>query len=465
MSAAAPRPAGLPRSRPRERERGTVLIVTLLVLALLALGVGSYLSLNLGTARLARQGYQQNAAFHLAEAGAEEALWSLNRAHEQNPTAWSGWTVQAAAAWRRFEGFELGGNTTGLIKVYVSNTSPAAGSQAQAVALAEVTAPDRPASSRLIEVTFGRRSYFANGIVARDLVKFSGQNTTVDSWNSDPDRDPATPAVPYGDGVRADRGSIATLAIQNTALLVNQADIWGYVATGGGAPEVGTQGSIRGADTPEEVRIDPARVTTDFSADLPLLTAPLDGTLLTALGDTLGTAGEATRWRITGISLSGNQTLTILGDVTLILTATTGSALDVTGNAALIIPDGSSLTVYAEAGIKIAGQGLANANTRPASCRLYGTGAANAGQSVHIAGNGDLKAVVYAPNADVHVNGNGHVMGAIVGASVTFTGNAAFHYDESLAYEADNAPFGVTRWRELTDEASRAAWAPVFAGW
>lgn len=442
-----------------------MLIVTLLVLALLALGVGSYLSLNLGTARLARTSYQQNAAFHLAEAGAEEALWSLNRAHEKNPAAWTGWTVQGAAAWRRFADFDFGGNTSGLVKVYVSDTAPAAGRRSQAVALAEVTAPGLPASTRLIEVTLGRRSYFANGIVARDTVRFSGLNTTVDSWDSDPDNDPATPAVPYGEGVRTDRGSIATLAIQNTALLINQADIWGYVATGGGAPEVGTQGSIRGADTPEDVQIDPARVTTDFSADLPLLTAPIDGTLLSALGDTLGTAGEATRWRITGLSLNGNKTLTILGDVTLILTATTGSALDVTGNASIIIPDGSSLTVYAEAGIKIAGNGLANGNTRPASCRLYGTGAADAGQSIHLTGNGDLKAVVYAPHAEVQINGNGHIMGAIVGASVTLAGNAAFHYDESLAREADDAPFGVTRWREVTDEAARAAWQPVFQGW
>jgi hypothetical protein len=462
MPALDSRPIGRLRA---PRERGAVLIVTLLVLALLALGVGSYLSLNLGTARLARHTYQQNAAFHLAEAGTEEALWSFNRAHAQDASAWSGWTVQGPAAWRRFEGFDFGGNTTGDIKVYVTDTSPGAGGRPQAVALAQVASPGLPASTRMIEVTLARRSYFANGIVARDAVKFSGQNTTVDSWNSDPDQDPATAPVPYSDEVRNDRGSIATIAVENTAMLVNQADIWGYVATGGGTPEVGTNGSIRGADTPEDVQVDPARITTDFSADLPVLGAPVDGTVLSSLGDTLGTSGEATRWRIPNIALNGNQTLTILGDVTLILTASTGSALDVTGQAAIIIPDGSSLTLYAEAGIKIAGQGLANANTRPVSCRIFGTGGADAGQVIHVAGNGDLRAAVYAPNADIQVNGNGHVMGAIVGAKVTFTGNADFHYDESLADEDTNAPFGVTRWRELTDANHRAAWQSVFQGW
>lgn len=450
------------KSRARS-ERGAVLIVTLLVMALLALSVGSYLSLNLTTSRIARRSYNQNAAFHLAEAGAEEALWSFNQAQAQNPDAWQGWTVQGSAAWRKFEGFDLGGNTAGSIKVYVDNTSPGSGSKPHAVALAQVGSDSLSAGSRMLEITLSRRSYFANGIVARDSVKFSGTNTTVDSWNSDPDNDAATAAIPYGDTVRSDRGSIATLAVENTAMLVNQADVWGYVATGGGAPEVGTNGSIRGADTPEDVQIDPARVTTDFSADLPMLTAPIDGTPIATVGDTLGTIGETTRWRISSISLNGNKTLTILGDVTLILTATTGSALDVTGNASIIIPDGSSLTVYVESDLKVAGNGFANDNTRPSSCRIYGTNTAD--QDIHLAGNGALKAVVYAPNADVQINGNGDIMGAVVGRVVTFTGNAAFHYDESLAYEGDNTPFGVTRWRELTNAADQAAWQSVFSGW
>lgn len=452
-------------SRPRRApaERGTVLIVTLLVLALLALGVGSYLSLNLNTSRLARLSYQQNAAFHLAEAGAEEGLWSFNQAHSGNAAAWNGWTVQGTAAWRKLDNFDLGGNSRGTIQVYTTNTSPAAGSSPRVVALARIETPGLPASTRMLEITLGRRSFFANGIVARDKVKFSGANTTVDSWNSDPDNNPATAAVPYGTTVRNDRGSIATLAVENTAMLINHASVWGRVATGGGTPEVGTHGSIRGADTPEGVRIDPSRVTTDFSADLPVLTAPLDGTPLATVGATLGTAGSATRWRIAGIALNGSKTLTILGDVTLILTATTGSALDVTGNASIIIPAGSSLTVYVEAGLKIAGNGVANGNHRPVTCRIYGT--STSGQSIHVAGNGALKAVVYAPHADVQVNGNGDIMGAVVGATITFTGNAAFHYDESLAAEADNAPFGITRWRELNDAAGQAAWQPVFQGW
>lgn len=164
--------------------------------------------------------------------------------------------------------------------------------------------------------------------------------------------------MPYSPAVRRDQGGIATTAVQIASMLVNHAAVWGYVATGGAAPEVGVWGSVRGASTPEGVQVDPARVSTDFVADLPLLTAPVDGTLLATVGDTLGTLGEATKWRVPSISLNGSKTLTILGDVTLILTASTGSALDVTGNASIIIPDGLSLTVWVEGDVKVAGKGL-----------------------------------------------------------------------------------------------------------
>ncbi|MBI2497611.1 MAG: hypothetical protein HYV75_06760 [Opitutae bacterium] len=452
-------------TRPAGRRRGSVLIVALLLMALVALGVGSYLSLNLSASRLSRQSYQQNAAFHIAEAGAEEALWSFNQANAHNREAWEGWTVQAPAAWRKFTGFELGGNTMGSVKVYVDNINPTGNARPQVVALAAVESPGTPVNTRMLHVTLGRRSYFTSGIVARETLRFAGLNTSVDSWNSDPDNDPSTKPVPYSSEVRNDQGSIATMALQSSAMLVNQANVWGYVATGGAAPEVGVHGSIRGASTPADVQIDPARVSTGFSADLPTVTAPSDGTFIARVGDTLGIEGRITKWRCPAIALRGNQTLTILGDVTLILTAATGSALDVTGNASILVPEHSSLTVYAESDVLIAGNGLGNANIRPISCRIWGTGAANSGQRLQIAGNGALKAVVYAPNAEVSINGNGDVMGAIVGRTITFTGEASFHYDESLANYGDNTPFRVVRWRELNSADERSGWRDVFANW
>jgi Tfp pilus assembly protein PilX len=449
---------------PSQQARGAVLIVALLITALIALALGSYLTLNLTASRLARQSYQQGSSFHLAEAGAEEAVWSFNQANAGNPAAWTGWTSQNAAAWRKFAGFDFGGNTTGTIKVYVNNTSPGA-ERPTVVALATVESPGTPPTSKLVSVTLARRSYFAGGLVGKDSLRFSGLNTSVDSWDSDPDNNPATAPVPYSAAVRRDGGSIATLAVTTGSMLVNQAHVWGNVSTGGGAPEVGVQGSIRGASTPEGVQIDPARVSTDFAASLPFITAPVDGTPIAVLGDTLGTAGTSTKWRCPALILNGTKTLTILGHVILILTGSTGSVLDVTGNAGIIVPEGSSLEVYLEGDAKIAGNGLANGNTRPASCKFWGINTSTAGQSIQIAGNGALNTVIYAPNADVKINGNGDIMGAVVARSINLTGNASFHYDESLARDGENTPFGIARWRELTTAAERERWLGVFTGW
>lgn len=453
------------RAPPRRGERGAVLIVALLIMAVLALGLTSYLTLNVNSARQAQRGFQQAAAFNLAEAGAEEALWAFNRAREGHADAWNGWSIAAPAARRTFADFDLG-NAAGTVKVHVSNHAPAGNARPSVVAQATVSSPGAGEVTKLIEVTLRRRSRFSAGLMAKEDVVFSGTNVSVDSWNSDPDGDPATAPVPYSVAVRNDRGSVASTSVASRALLVNQADVWGYVYTGGAQPEVGRNGSIRGRDTPDGVDVDPARIATDFTATFPEITAPVDGTVLVSIGATLGTAGEATKWRCNNLTLNGRQTLTILGDVTLVLTAGSGArAIDVTGNAAILIPVGSSLTVYVEGDVLIAGNGLGNSNVRPATAQIYGTNTSAAGQSIHIAGNGALKAALYAPNADIKVNGNGDVMGAFVGRSIDLTGNAAFHYDESLEDLDADMPFGIERWRELTTPTQRAAHAAKFSGW
>lgn len=464
----------MPAARPvypstaRARQRGSVLIVALLLAAIIALMLGSYLSLNLGSTRLAKRSFQGYAALNLAEAGAEEAVWSFNRATAGQADAWTGWQSSSTgvAAFRKFTGFDFGQNTTGTVKVHVTSTNPPSGSSPRIIALAAVQPPGANPVTRMIEVTLRRRSHFANGLVAKDSIVFNGAVASVDSWNSDPDNDPATPPVPYSALVRRDGGTVASISVLNTATLVNQASVWGYVFTGGAQPQVGTQGSIRGADTPPDVAVDSRRIATDFNAELPLAAAPLDGTVITTVGATLGTPGLATRWRCPAIALNGKKTLTILGDVTLILTAGPGvDALSVTGNASIIIPAGSSLAIYTEGNIRIAGNGVANANIPPATFQIWGTNTSLGGQDLQIAGNGALVGVVYAPNAAVKINGNGDVMGSVVAQTITLTGNAAFHYDEALAQSDRNTPFGIVKWRELTSAADRSLYGPLFEGW
>jgi hypothetical protein len=448
-------------------ERGAVLIVALLVCALIAIGLASYLSLNLSSSRMSKRTFHGFAALNLAEAGTEEAVWSFNRTSAGDAAAWNQWTRSGPAAWQRFNGFDLGANSAGWVKVYVDNVQPPSNAAPRIVAQSSIESPGAPAATRMVEVTLRRRSSFAGGLVARDKIVFLGSNASVDSWNSDPDGNPATPPVDYNPTTnRADRGTVGSVSDASTAVQINQADIWGFVSTGGSQPVVATNGSIRGTNTPVGVEVDPNRISTDFNAQFPLVPMPADGTPLAAVPATLGTVGTTTRWRATQLSLSGQQTLTILGDVTLILTLSSGAdALSVTGNASIIIPAGSKLTVYAEGNIKIAGNGIANGNIQPNTCVFWGTNDTAGGQSLHIAGNGALRCLVYAPHGDVAVNGNGDVMGSVVARNITLAGNAAFHYDESLAIGHSNEPFTIAKWRELSTGAERAPYLPLFQGW
>ncbi len=79
-------------------------------------------------------------------------------------------------------------------------------------------------------------------------------------------------------------------------------------------------------------------------------------------------------------------------------------------------------------------------------------------------GNGSLNAVIYAPRGDVTIRGNGAVQGAIVADTITFTGNANFHYDQALSRLGDHAPFKAAGWRLLSGQSARDQ-AGLFQGW
>ncbi|MBC8008787.1 MAG: hypothetical protein H7067_01660 [Burkholderiales bacterium] len=455
-----------PRPTPRRihqtttaRRRGSVLIVALLVAALIALVLGSYLSLNLGTARLARRTFDRGAAFHLAEAGLEEGLWTYNRVLSGDVAPWLDWAVSGDAAWRRIDGFRLGGSTTGTIKIYASPVSPADGARPTVVALASVQSAGGAPVTQMIETTLRRRSFFGAGLVARERLVFRGRNTTFDSWDSDPDQNPATPAVPYSAAVAKDTGSVATGALDNSNAVLNQARIHGYFHTSGLEPDLGDEGFI-GPFGVEAGEIDPARFSKNFHADFPAIVAPVGGVFIKKFGPTLGTPGVATSWRATSLVLGGSDTLTILGDVTLVLTDPL-KAISIGGNADLIIPIGASLTLYAEGDMLIGGKGVLNANPSPASLQFWSTATSARPPSISIVGRGALACVLYAPEGDVSVNGNGVVAGAIVARRLAFTGNAAFHYDLALARLGRHAPYRADGWRTVDDPVKLAALRPL----
>jgi hypothetical protein len=459
------------RALPSSR-RGAVLIVALLLATGLAIAIGSYLSIARTNLKISGRAFHNNSAMNLAETGLEEALWSINRNLEGNTAAWTGWTLAGSQATRTFGPVDLGQNTEGYTRVHVSNTTTSGSAPVIAVKASVIPNHQAPIE-KWVTVVLRKRSKFANGLVAKETIIFKGNNASVDSWNSVS----GGSTVPYSTAVRLDGGTVGSISVSVDVVAVQNADIWGFVATGldDSTNTVGAGGSILGADSAAKDKsdwttatVDPDRVSTDFISSLDPVTAP--SATYTALGTvnanlTLPRGGDSPAadgkyyYSTSGISLT-NKTLTVTGSNDVVLVAT-GDVATGGGSGSIQIDNGSRLELYAAADVTLSGNGVANGTSsattavaqQPINFQIWGTNPT--AQNIDIKGNGVLSAVVYAPSAAVFINGNGDVLGSVVAKTVVMVGNAAFHYDESLADFGGSSPYGISKWTELTSAAQR----------
>lgn len=462
----------------RAGERGALLIVALILCAIIGVSLVSYLKLGRTSMNVANRALYNSAAMNLAENGLEEAMYAINKKVANSSYDWgaNGWTtaspVPAGDARRRlpatgYYNFDQG--VTGYVRIYAYGYNGAA---PRVVARSTVTIPNnsRPIE-KWVEIDLRKTSKFANGLVAKDSLRFSGNNASVDSWHSSKNDDGtlrASPiaypsALPYTTpNGKHDKGTIGSVSVAVDAVLVQNADIWGYAATGGALPSVGNNGVVGPWGTPTGT-MDMNRVSTDFSTSFDPVAMPATGINLGSIGatTTLGLVGTTTTFTYTDVTLAASKQLNIVGNVTLLLTSTT-DAIKISGNAGINIAAGSTLTIYTAGNIDIAGNGVLNGTSLastanlPSSFQVWGTKTSGT-QTIGIAGNGVLSGVVYAPQGSVKINGNGDVSGSIVANDITVVGNAQFHYDEALGDFGGTNPFRVSTWRELTTAAARNA--------
>ncbi|MBA3849745.1 MAG: hypothetical protein C0502_07085 [Opitutus sp.] len=437
----------------------------MLLLAAVVAVIASHLFLRgLQEQRLATRSYCQSAALNLAEAGIEEAMWALN----------NGW-VDATRGWAAAgdgTGAMVRSVTAGLAlaqgsgEIHLRIDAPASNTPV-VVALGRVLLPGQAAVFKQLRVALERRTTWANAIVAKGTVTFNGSNVSIDAYDSAVGPWNATTN-------RLDRATVATTATSNGGLSVNNADIYGAVATGGGQPVVGPSGSILGATSASGLpdNIDPSRVRTDFSSNIPDAVAPAGtatalGAVATALtlprpGDTPGADGRYL-YRATEIALN-NTTLTIAGPVDLIVS---GDVSIGGGSGALVVNSGAApeLALYTAGNLSISGSGALNGTSAPPRMTFYGTrtqaeAATLGAQQFDLRGNASYVGLVYAPNADIQLRGGGSTgtfNGAIIGRSVTFNGNYNFHYDTRLGGLSSEDYFKPVSWIELLAPAGGGA--------
>jgi choice-of-anchor A domain-containing protein len=110
-----------------------------------------------------------------------------------------------------------------------------------------------------------------------------------------------------------------------------------------------------------------------------------------------------------------------------------GRSIKMAGSDGITFNASSYTILYLEGTADIGGNGISNVSSRPSNLQIFGMPTCTA---VKIAGNGNFHGVVYAPQADITLNGGGNLgaaYGSLAGKTVSFNGNGTFlHYDESL---------------------------------
>ena len=418
-------------------KRGSVLVGTIGIAIIGASVIASYLTMSLNEYKLSQRTFKLQAAMNLAEAGLELGMNAINTSN------WTGWTaVGSDGYFRDITNVTFADSRVARIRVYVedSNSLPILVSEGRTVE------PDGSEIFKQVRVDMQTSSLFANGLTAKNTINFNGNSVSVDAYDS-------TLGVWNYTLNRDDEGSVASISVDNGALDLGNGDIWGYMATGGGTYDIGPNGSVKGEDTPAGVDEDPKRISYDFKADLPDANAPTltaDYTTLSAgsIGDPSASWSSAPDVYVlsSSVSFSGSNHVNVVGPTVIIVDGN----FSFSGQAELnIVGPDAYLELYVSGDVSLTGQGVLNDEQNPEAFQLWGTAPSGTSQTIKVAGNGDFAGIVYAPNSDLEIKGNGNVSGAAVGEDITLTGNAAFHYDVNLKNFDSDGSFGISRWREL----------------
>lgn len=378
---------------------------------------------------------------NVAEIGVEDALYAMLN------DDWTGWSSGTSGYSRRITDLPTGlGNETRQIDVFVRTSNP---KKPIIVTEAHLRHPLGIEVRKQLRIDLSSGGLFMNGLTARDSVEMNGNNVMVDSYSS-------CEGQPYDPSTnRNDRGSVASASVEVAAVDLQNADVFGYVATGGGAPSVGRNGSVTGFDTPSGVKVDLSRVTTDFYAEFEQVQVPSMSSPIT----TLPSDGKLTmpEYRLSSLSLSGHQAIEVIGDVILVI----DDDIAISGHGEIFVPEGSSLTIYVGGDVDITGNGVVNEGVggvvNPANLLMYGTASEADGQTINLGGSEIMYGAVYAPFADVSMSGASDMYGSVVANTITINGNFDFHYDECLQELGGDSHYSMAGWRELDRASDRYA--------
>lgn len=278
---------------------------------------------------------------------------------------------------------------------------------------------------------------FENGLFGDEFLDITGTVVT-DSYDSSIGTYASQATNVDGDGnsfasENGDIGSNGGVSVGGTSFIHGDA-----VAGPGNSTTLGVNAEVSGSTSPAT---SPTPLPSVTYAPPPILATTFNET-----GKASTIAFPAGDYHFSTFSLGGGKVVSITGEVTIYV----DGDFSIGGTAAIEIEPGAKLTIKQGPGgtvdVDVFGTGFVNKDQLPTSLLIE---SASSGQ-VSLRGTADFYGAIYAPDADILMNGTSDTFGALIGNSVTTVGTSDFHYDEALGLLGGGAPtYDLVSWQEL----------------
>jgi len=217
--------------------------------------------------------------------------------------------------------------------------------------------------------------------------------------------------------------------------------LYGNISTNGGAvrPSQYITGTV---DNNVPFTCPPFKMPTDLPPPQASPTTVTSDVSLTP--PTAGTPQNPTYYLLS--ALTGNLIMNPVGG------AQTYIAVHVTNDltAHVTVKNNVHVKIFVDGNIDVKARDIDNPSGLAANLQYYSISPANpaTSQFIHIAPPGNFAATFYAPSADVVLNGNPDLIGAIVCKTFYGNGNTSWHYDRALDAEGDAVDYRIVSYVE-----------------
>lgn len=428
-----------------KREQGNTLMLTLITTITVGTVLASYLGLISSRYKVTQRSEFWNGAVPVLEAGIEEALTHLQ--DDLNNPAANGWTLGTISGQQVYSKRRTFSDGSYFV-VDIYNASPAASNTPNIYSTGFVPAPFNSSTyiSRTAKVAGTNQPMFYFAFAAIDTIQMNGNGVAADSFNS------SNPAL----STNGQYDPTKTSTNGNVASVYGPVDFGNHSISGNlylGPSATSSVGSSQvSGNINSDFNVSFPDVVLPTTTWLPMSTTMLGGITTTVGGITLTIGGTATY----DFTTSGDYSISSSSNIQVEPGVTVRVRVDASNfnpaSVHIVSTNGVSGTLIL---YQVSGSAGMSGNVTVDSGRarnFYYFGLPGV-TGITYGGNSSFVGVIYAPEANLTLNGGGNNNG-LIGASITKSINAMnghynFHFDEDLLNSGPSRAYVVTSWKEI----------------